>query len=701
MLINFNHLKTFYNALVHKMKNFRGNWEQNDPTADDYIKNRTHYSEGIKEVTVLQYEVDTDAGSATPMDSAGPEIYSVFFDSTGLQPFVVGQQYSVKWNNLSGPCTAKLANGLPVLGDIGLIDGYEDTGEPFLIAMDPREGFGIILTTKAGKYPITVTTRQEVVHKLDKKFIDIPDNLVASDELADVARSGSYYDLIDTPTVYTDVVRYNANQSLTENAKSVARSNIGAASSDSTYYTVKYTSQTLTDAQKQTARDNIGAASASNAHVDVVRYAVKQQLSDYQKQTARNNIGAGTGRYEDLTGVPANSIHYVSLELPSESIISIASNGEYSVAINSEGKIWRTSDGISWMRLTTLTRHQDDRIANTYWNKVTYCGGKFIALHGGYSLAYSDNGLNWTTVLIGNSGQGWIYGWKNITYSNGRFVVVSHKNGIAYSDDAVTWTSVPLTLPRIYDDAYIYYHNNKFVALFTSSYYKAVIASSADGIAWEVTESTEKISATNRVCYGNGIFIACGANVWSTSADGITWGLWNTYGVDNGVLPSNAAGLVFYNDAFYLVCRSPSADAECWLLKSTDGTHWTKIKLDSPVLRLDLFNGGLIAYDSYTGNSLNCLISADGETWCNKLLQLQDGTISTAEVAETIKPYITVTEENIPSTIARVGNSYTKQESDALVNEKLDSVIAEAKIYTDNIVTQKSQVQIITWGADD
>jgi hypothetical protein len=31
----------------------------------------------------------------------------------------------------------------------------------------------MFITTEAGKYNITVTTRQEVVHKLDKKYIDL------------------------------------------------------------------------------------------------------------------------------------------------------------------------------------------------------------------------------------------------------------------------------------------------------------------------------------------------------------------------------------------------------------------------------------------------------------------------------------------------------------------------------------------------
>ena len=38
-------IKTFYNALLQRFKKYRGNWEQNDPNADDYIKNRPFYSE--------------------------------------------------------------------------------------------------------------------------------------------------------------------------------------------------------------------------------------------------------------------------------------------------------------------------------------------------------------------------------------------------------------------------------------------------------------------------------------------------------------------------------------------------------------------------------------------------------------------------------------------------------------------------------
>jgi hypothetical protein len=59
--------------------------------------------------------------------------------------------------------------------------------------------------------------------KLDKKYL--PDL-----GLAPVATSGSYNDLEDTPTIYTDVVRYGNHQNLTTVQKTQARINIGAAS---------------------------------------------------------------------------------------------------------------------------------------------------------------------------------------------------------------------------------------------------------------------------------------------------------------------------------------------------------------------------------------------------------------------------------------------------------------------------------------
>lgn len=59
------------------------------------------------------------------------------------------------------------------------------------------------------------------VIKIDSKFID-----GANDNLHPVATSGSWYDLIDKPAIYNDVVRYDSSQALSTFQKSNARANI-------------------------------------------------------------------------------------------------------------------------------------------------------------------------------------------------------------------------------------------------------------------------------------------------------------------------------------------------------------------------------------------------------------------------------------------------------------------------------------------
>lgn len=62
------------------------------------------------------------------------------------------------------------------------------------------------------------------VTKIDEKFLPAVD--VDLDNLATVAKTGYYSDLIGKPTVYEDVIRYNTSQSLSSSQKSRARTNI-------------------------------------------------------------------------------------------------------------------------------------------------------------------------------------------------------------------------------------------------------------------------------------------------------------------------------------------------------------------------------------------------------------------------------------------------------------------------------------------
>lgn len=225
MLINFNHLKTLYSALVQKMKRFRGNWNQNDPTAEDYIKNRPFYSEVKKQTITLVDNLasDTDHGYWPKCT------------------FIPGQSYDVTYNGVLYPNLVCYQAG-----------GYNIICEDVPCYIDDDGGNSLYIHSDDDSWIISITTveENEIVHKLDKKFIDMPDGIVTEDNLgnilennlAPVAFDGSYTSLHDTPTIYTDVVRHDVIQRLSDDQKLQARNNIGAGTSmfDGSYNNILY-----------------------------------------------------------------------------------------------------------------------------------------------------------------------------------------------------------------------------------------------------------------------------------------------------------------------------------------------------------------------------------------------------------------------------------------------------------------------------
>lgn len=231
MLINFSHLKTFYNALVQKIKGFRGNWNQNDPSADDYIKNRPFYSEGIKEQEIVPERI------VEGFSSFGP-LHYVIQDPFSFSP-ILGESYVVTWDGAEYEVTAANADGYVYIGNENYVFMESGGSIPFTL-INADETLFLVTESPSSSHTIKIVIKTEVVHKLDKKFIDVdmPDNVITEDSLfpilednlAPVAFTNDYDSLSGKPTIYTDVVRYGESQSLTATNKSIARANIGAIS---------------------------------------------------------------------------------------------------------------------------------------------------------------------------------------------------------------------------------------------------------------------------------------------------------------------------------------------------------------------------------------------------------------------------------------------------------------------------------------
>lgn len=168
MPINYEAAKTLIKGLVQKMKSFRGNWEQNDPTADDYIKNRPFYTEEAEIVILPETTINSD---------------SVIITS----PLVVGQEYKITWNGVVYSSIARNYEGYRMIGNNAVYkndNGIEDnTGEPFAAVTngDALELFFYMDDTVTEHPVVSITTFGEKVHRIDEKYI--PDIFAYKDDV--------------------------------------------------------------------------------------------------------------------------------------------------------------------------------------------------------------------------------------------------------------------------------------------------------------------------------------------------------------------------------------------------------------------------------------------------------------------------------------------------------------------------------------
>ena len=90
------------------------------------------------------------------------------------------------------------------------------------------------------------------------------------------------------------------------------------------------------------------------------------------------------------------------------------------------GNIAYSSDGINW---TTKT------VGSSSWGSITYGNGKYIAMGAYGSIAYSTDGINWTTKTVGSKT------WRKLTYSNREFTAIGDGGFITSSIDGNNWTT--------------------------------------------------------------------------------------------------------------------------------------------------------------------------------------------------------------------------------------------------------------------
>ena len=163
-------------------------WNQNDSTQPDYIKNRPFYMDNHME-TVLVEE------STVPFVDAGG-IYSAKFPST-FEP-TVGETYKVYWDGTAYECICVDFIDKTVIGNQSIVGAGSDTGEPFIMAVKNGVEIQIAAADTSSSHTFSISGFAPVAVKIDRKYLPSPLIIDPTNLPTDSSGWGELYEKIDS-----------------------------------------------------------------------------------------------------------------------------------------------------------------------------------------------------------------------------------------------------------------------------------------------------------------------------------------------------------------------------------------------------------------------------------------------------------------------------------------------------------------------
>ena len=150
-------------------------WNQNDDTQPDYVKNRPFYASVVETVLVEESTVLFE------------NILSEFKSTFEAQ---LGETYKVSWDGTVYECTCVTYNGRLFIGNLSIMGFGSDTGEPFLMMINNGIAIGIVVTDTPASHTFSISGIAQEVVKIDGKYLPTipPDKLptIPSDKLSTI-----------------------------------------------------------------------------------------------------------------------------------------------------------------------------------------------------------------------------------------------------------------------------------------------------------------------------------------------------------------------------------------------------------------------------------------------------------------------------------------------------------------------------------
>ena len=146
-------------------------WNQNDDTQPDYVKNRPFYT-GDPVETVLVEESTT-----TFIEKNG--FYAAKFPSAFEA--TAGETYKVYWDSAACECTCVDMGEAYVIGNLSIAGAGSDTGEPFYMGIMNGAGIVIVTTDTSASHTFSISGMVAQVVKIAEKYL--PENLATKSEV--------------------------------------------------------------------------------------------------------------------------------------------------------------------------------------------------------------------------------------------------------------------------------------------------------------------------------------------------------------------------------------------------------------------------------------------------------------------------------------------------------------------------------------
>ena len=141
----------------------QSDWNQNDNTQPDYVKNRPFYTgDPVETVLVEESTVSfTSSGSVYYANCPSP------FEAT------VGETYKVYWDGTAYECTCASLNTFLAIGNFSIAGAGSDTGEPFLMVVNNGVRIDIYTTDTSASHTFSIVASSVEFVKIDANYLPV------------------------------------------------------------------------------------------------------------------------------------------------------------------------------------------------------------------------------------------------------------------------------------------------------------------------------------------------------------------------------------------------------------------------------------------------------------------------------------------------------------------------------------------------